>query len=60
MTLISQQGVVTSVTSLVMAMAQDNLPAFQACYQKAVDRLYRVRTASSRARDLCADLASAK
>jgi AP-2 complex subunit alpha len=36
------QGVVLCVMSLIMAMAQDNLPAFSACYQKAVDRLYRV------------------
>jgi AP-2 complex subunit alpha len=41
------QGVVISVTSLVMAMAQDNLPAFQASYQKAVDRLFRVRIYSN-------------
>ena len=31
-----------SVTSLVMALAQDHLDAFAVCYQKAVDRLNRV------------------
>jgi AP-2 complex subunit alpha len=36
-------GVVVSVTSLIMAMAQDNLDAFSVCYQKAVDRLHKVR-----------------
>ena len=36
------QGVVLSVTSLVMALAQDHLDAFAVCYQKAVDRLNRV------------------
>lgn len=30
------------VTSLVMAMAQDHLDVYAVCYQKAVDRLYRV------------------
>ncbi|KIM32693.1 hypothetical protein M408DRAFT_185378 [Serendipita vermifera MAFF 305830] len=35
-------GVVVSVTSLVMAMAQDNLDAFSVCYQKAVDRLHKL------------------
>jgi len=35
-------GVVISVTSLVMAMAQDNLDAFSVCYQKAIDRLHKV------------------
>ena len=30
------------VTSLVMALAQDNLDAFAVCYTKAVDRLNRV------------------
>lgn len=35
-------GVVICVTSLVMAMAQDHLDAFQVSYQKAVDRLYRL------------------
>jgi len=34
-------GVVVSVTSLVMAMAQENLDAFSVCYQKAVDRLQK-------------------
>jgi len=36
------QGVVLCVTSLVMALAQDNLDAFAVCYTKAVDRLYHV------------------
>ena len=36
------QGVVLSVTSLIMALAQDHLEAFAVCYQKAVDRLNRV------------------
>ena len=36
------QGVVICVTSLVMALAQDNLDAFAVCYTKAVDRLRRV------------------
>lgn len=40
--LISIQGVVVCVTSLVMALAQDHLDAFAVCYQKAVDRLRRV------------------
>ncbi|KIY71626.1 Adaptor protein complex AP-2 alpha subunit [Cylindrobasidium torrendii FP15055 ss-10] len=35
-------GVVVSVTSLVMAMAQDNLDAFAVSYTKAVDRLRRL------------------
>ncbi|CCL98959.1 uncharacterized protein FIBRA_00967 [Fibroporia radiculosa] len=35
-------GVVICVTSLVMAMAQDHLDAYAVCYQKAVDRLYRL------------------
>jgi AP-2 complex subunit alpha len=35
-------GVVVSVTSLVMAMAQDQLDAFSTCYQKAVTRLQKV------------------
>jgi len=34
-------GVVVSVTSLIMAMAQDNLEAFSISYQKAVDRLQK-------------------
>lgn len=34
-------GVVISVTSLVMTMAQDHLDAFSVCYQKAVDRLQK-------------------
>jgi hypothetical protein len=34
-------GVVISVTSLVMTMAQDHLDAFSVCYQKAVDRLHK-------------------
>lgn len=37
------QGVVICVTSLVMALAQDHLEAYAVCYQKAVDRLNRVR-----------------
>lgn len=41
------QGVVLSVTSLIMAMAQDDLDAFAVCYQKAVDRLNRVSQSSS-------------
>ena len=39
-----RQGVVLSVTSLIMALAQDHLDAFAVCYQKAVDRLNRVST----------------
>ncbi|KAH8100718.1 Adaptor protein complex AP-2 alpha subunit [Cristinia sonorae] len=35
-------GVVICVVSLVMALAQDHLDAFAVCYQKAVDRLYRL------------------
>ncbi|KAJ7293578.1 adaptin N terminal region-domain-containing protein [Mycena rebaudengoi] len=35
-------GVVICVTSLVMALAQDHLPAFAVCYNKAVDRLNRL------------------
>ncbi|KAG7099213.1 hypothetical protein E1B28_001080 [Marasmius oreades] len=35
-------GVVISVTSLVMALAQDHLDAFAVCYTKAVDRLHRL------------------
>jgi len=35
-------GVVICVTSLVMALAQDNLDAFAVCYTKAVDRLNKV------------------
>ncbi|KAH8835765.1 adaptin N terminal region-domain-containing protein [Flagelloscypha sp. PMI_526] len=35
-------GVVVCVTSLVMALAQDNLDAFVVCYTKAVDRLNRL------------------
>ncbi|EIN13745.1 Adaptor protein complex AP-2 alpha subunit [Punctularia strigosozonata HHB-11173 SS5] len=35
-------GVVLCVTSLTMAMAQDHLEAYSVCYQKAVDRLYRL------------------
>lgn len=38
------QGVVICVTTLVMALAQDHLDAYAVCYQKAVDRLHRVRT----------------
>ena len=34
-----------SVTSLVMALAQDHLDAFAISYQKAVDRLNRVSIA---------------
>lgn len=40
------QGVVNCVTSLIMAMAQDDLEAFAVCYQKAVDRLHRVSLVS--------------
>lgn len=36
------QGVVICVTSLVMALAQDNLDAYAVCYTKAVDRLQKV------------------
>ncbi|KAG6857566.1 hypothetical protein H0H87_000165 [Tephrocybe sp. NHM501043] len=35
-------GVVICVTSLVMALAQDNLDAYAVCYTKAVDRLHRL------------------
>ncbi|KZP31348.1 Adaptor protein complex AP-2 alpha subunit [Athelia psychrophila] len=35
-------GVVVCVTSLVMALAQDNLDAFAVCYTKAVDRLHKL------------------
>ncbi|RDB28424.1 AP-2 complex subunit alpha [Hypsizygus marmoreus] len=35
-------GVVICVTSLVMALAQDNLDAYAVCYTKAVDRLNRL------------------
>ncbi|KAL0581610.1 hypothetical protein V5O48_000426 [Marasmius crinis-equi] len=35
-------GVVVSVTSLIMALAQDHLDAFAVCYTKAVDRLHRL------------------
>lgn len=35
-------GVVVCVTSLVMALAQDNLDAYSVCYTKAVDRLNRL------------------
>ncbi|KAI0073137.1 Adaptor protein complex AP-2 alpha subunit [Panus rudis PR-1116 ss-1] len=35
-------GVVICVTSLVMALAQDHPDAYAICYQKAVDRLYRL------------------
>ncbi|KAA1471479.1 Adaptor protein complex AP-2 alpha subunit [Dentipellis sp. KUC8613] len=35
-------GVVLCVTTLVMAMAQDNLEPYAVCYQKAVDRLHRL------------------
>ena len=38
----SIQGVVNSVTSLVMALAQDHLDVYAVCYQKAVNRLYKV------------------
>ena len=43
MALTKDQGVVTSVASLVMALAQDHLDAYAVCYTKAVDRLNRVR-----------------
>jgi len=36
------QGVVICVTSLVMALAQDNIDAYVVCYTKAVDRLQKV------------------
>ncbi|KAF9453817.1 Adaptor protein complex AP-2 alpha subunit [Macrolepiota fuliginosa MF-IS2] len=35
-------GVVLCVTSLVMALAQDNLDPYVVCYTKAVDRLHRL------------------
>ncbi|KAK2461914.1 hypothetical protein APHAL10511_006377 [Amanita phalloides] len=35
-------GVVLCVTSLVMALAQDNIETFTVCYDKAVSRLYRL------------------
>ncbi|KAI0068192.1 Adaptor protein complex AP-2 alpha subunit [Artomyces pyxidatus] len=35
-------GVVLCVTTLVMALAQDHLEPFAVCYQKAVDRLFRL------------------
>ncbi|KAG9128329.1 hypothetical protein FRC07_000837 [Ceratobasidium sp. 392] len=35
-------GVVVSVTSLVMALAQDHLEAFRVCCQKAIDRLHKI------------------
>ncbi|KAI0308202.1 Adaptor protein complex AP-2 alpha subunit [Multifurca ochricompacta] len=35
-------GVVLCVTTLVMALAQDHLEPYAVCYQKAVDRLYRL------------------
>ncbi|KAF9652014.1 Adaptor protein complex AP-2 alpha subunit [Thelephora ganbajun] len=35
-------GVVVSVTSLIMALAQDHPEAYAVCYQKAVDRLHRL------------------
>ncbi|KAG6851058.1 hypothetical protein H0H93_002950 [Arthromyces matolae] len=38
----SDLGVVICVTSLVMALAQDNLDAYAVCYTKAVDRLHRL------------------
>ncbi|KAG6813786.1 hypothetical protein H0H92_007198 [Tricholoma furcatifolium] len=38
----SDLGVVICVTSLVMALAQDNLDAYAVCYTKAVDRLHRI------------------
>ena len=40
----SDPGVALTATSLVMGMAQGNLDLFGACYQKAVDRLDKVRT----------------
>lgn len=40
----NSQGVVVCVTSLVMALAQDHLDAYKLCYQKAVDRLNKVRS----------------
>lgn len=41
------QGVVNCVTSLVMALAQDHTDVYALCYQKAVDRMYRVRNIST-------------
>ena len=38
----SDPGVVLTVTTLVMGMAQSNLEVFSGCYQKAVDKLDRV------------------
>ncbi|KAF9785850.1 adaptin N terminal region-domain-containing protein [Thelephora terrestris] len=35
-------GVVVSVTSLIMALAQDHLEAYAVCYQKSIDRLHRL------------------
>ena len=40
------QGVALAVTSLVMTLCQDNLEAYAVCYQKAVDRLAKVRCPS--------------
>jgi AP-2 complex subunit alpha len=36
------QGVAMTSTSLITAMAQDNLQALAACYQRAVDRLDKI------------------
>lgn len=36
------QGVVTAVTSLIMALAQENLEDMAVCYQKAVNRLHKI------------------
>ncbi|BGP53451.1 hypothetical protein JCM8202_001094 [Rhodotorula sphaerocarpa] len=35
-------GVALAVSSLVLALAQDNLDAYSICYQKAVDRLSKI------------------
>lgn len=44
------QGVVVAVASLVLALAQDNLEAYAICYQKAVNRLSKVRWLSTHSR----------
>ena len=35
-------GVTTSVTSLVLALVQDNAEAFEGCYVKAAHRLKKI------------------
>jgi len=37
-------GVALAVTSLVMTLAQENLEAYQSCYQRAANRLHSVIT----------------